>query len=292
MTTAFIRRHHFISGMPRAGSTLLAAILRQNPRFHAGMTSPVGMLFAKVVESFGAGSEFGPVVDIEQRRRFLKGLFSSYYADHPDKTVVFDTNRSWCGRIGALADLFPESRIICCVRNPAWVMDSIERIYRANPFETTRLFNDAGERDSVYSRTRALARSDRLVGFSMRVAKEALFGEFSERLLVLEYDLLVRQPAHCIEHIYRFIGEEPFPHDYDNVEYDAPEFDVSLGIPGMHKVRRKVSAQPRRTVLPPDLFQEYSATAFWNVKSGTRATVMVGEPPYKVRARPAHSLNE
>ena len=32
---------HFISGLPRSGSTLLAGILRQNPRFHAGMTSPV-----------------------------------------------------------------------------------------------------------------------------------------------------------------------------------------------------------------------------------------------------------
>jgi sulfotransferase len=36
---------HFISGLPRSGSTLLAAILRQNPRFHSGMSSPVGALF-------------------------------------------------------------------------------------------------------------------------------------------------------------------------------------------------------------------------------------------------------
>ncbi|MEG3906006.1 sulfotransferase [Microcoleus sp. B4-C5] len=33
---------HFISGLPRSGSTLLAALLRQNPRFHSAMTSPVG----------------------------------------------------------------------------------------------------------------------------------------------------------------------------------------------------------------------------------------------------------
>jgi sulfotransferase len=26
-------RFHFISGLPRSGSTLLAALLRQNPRF-------------------------------------------------------------------------------------------------------------------------------------------------------------------------------------------------------------------------------------------------------------------
>ncbi|MEG4005469.1 sulfotransferase [Microcoleus sp. Pol11C1] len=33
---------YFISGLPRSGSTLLAALLRQNPRFYSAMTSPVG----------------------------------------------------------------------------------------------------------------------------------------------------------------------------------------------------------------------------------------------------------
>ena len=33
-------QYHFISGLPRSGSTLLSAILLQNPRFHAGMSSP------------------------------------------------------------------------------------------------------------------------------------------------------------------------------------------------------------------------------------------------------------
>ena len=32
---------HFISGMPRSGSTLLCNILNQNPRFHATGTSGV-----------------------------------------------------------------------------------------------------------------------------------------------------------------------------------------------------------------------------------------------------------
>ncbi|MGI4764644.1 MAG: sulfotransferase, partial [Janthinobacterium lividum] len=32
---------HFISGLPRSGSTLLAALLRQNPTVHAHISSPV-----------------------------------------------------------------------------------------------------------------------------------------------------------------------------------------------------------------------------------------------------------
>lgn len=52
----------FISGLPRSGSTLLSAILLQNPRFHAGITSPVGTLFSSVLEQCSAGSEFGAVI--------------------------------------------------------------------------------------------------------------------------------------------------------------------------------------------------------------------------------------
>ncbi|HET9835430.1 MAG TPA: hypothetical protein VFP88_03675, partial [Rhodanobacteraceae bacterium] len=102
---------------------MLAAVLRQNPRFHAGMTSPVGSLFTGMLNQFGAGSEFGPVLERDTRRRLLRGLFDSYYADQLDKAVLFDTNRLWSARLPAVVDLFPEAKVIACVRNVAWVMD-------------------------------------------------------------------------------------------------------------------------------------------------------------------------
>ncbi len=33
-----MQQYYFISGLPRSGSTLLGAILNQNPRFKAGMS--------------------------------------------------------------------------------------------------------------------------------------------------------------------------------------------------------------------------------------------------------------
>ena len=56
MTASSPPRYHFITGLPRAGSTLLSALLLQNPRFHAGMTSPVGGLFRGMLNQLGAGS--------------------------------------------------------------------------------------------------------------------------------------------------------------------------------------------------------------------------------------------
>ena len=115
------------------------------------MTSPVGTLFRGMLNQLGAGSEFGPVVSKEQRRRLVRGLFDNYYADKVGKEVIFDTNRMWSAHMPALLDLFPQAKLIACVRNVAWVMDSLERRYRANPYEITRLFNDDVERNTVYS---------------------------------------------------------------------------------------------------------------------------------------------
>lgn len=265
---------HFISGLPRSGSTLLAALLRQNPRFHAGMTSPVGSLFSALLGQFSAGSEFGPVITQEQRKRLLAGLFSNYYAEQAGKDIVFDTNRQWCARLPALMDLFPQAKVIACVRNVAWVMDSLERLYRANPYENTKLFDDDVERNTVYSRVDTLAQRNRLVGFAWAALKESYYGEHSRSLLVVDYDLLTQAPEKVLRLVYDFIEAPWYQHDFNNVHYDAPEFDQALGLAGLHRVRPQVAAQARRTILPPDLFQQYSALSFWNDGAGSAASVI------------------
>jgi len=265
---------HFISGLPRSGSTLLAALLKQNPRFSAGMTSPVGALLSSMLNQFSAGSEFGPVIELAQRQRLLRGLFENFYEDQSDKEVIFDTNRMWCARMPAIKDLFPNAKVIACVRNVAWVMDSIERLYRANPYENTKLFNDDSERNTVYSRVETLALRNRLVGYAWTGLKEAYYGEHAQSLLLVDYDLLANAPEKCLRLVYEFLGEPWFDHDFNNVIYDAPEFDLALGLKGLHKVRAKVEVQSRPTLLPPDLFEQYSALSFWQNGAASAANVI------------------
>lgn len=265
---------HFISGLPRSGSTLLAALLLQNPRFHAGMTSPVGTLFSSLLAQFSAGSEFGPVISQEQRRRLLRGLFDNYYAEHAGKPVILDTNRVWCSKLPAVVDLFPTAKVIACVRNVAWIMDSLERLYRANPYENTKLFADDNERNTVYSRVDTLAQRGRLVGFPWAALKEAYYGEQAGSLLIVDYDLLSQVPEKVLRLVYEFIGEPWFEHDFEHVEYDAPVFDQAIGLSGLHRVRPRVALESRRTVLPPDLFEQYAKLSFWLDSTGSAARVI------------------
>ena len=131
-------KFHFISGLPRSGSTLLSALLKQNPRFHSGVTSPVAMLCGSMQRRM-SGGEFSVFFDNSRRKNMLRGVFSSYYAEATAAQVVFDTNRAWTGRAALLGDLFPESRIICCVRDLGWVIDSVERMLDKNPLQLSRI---------------------------------------------------------------------------------------------------------------------------------------------------------
>ena len=116
LTLDTARSFHFLSGLPRSGSTLTAGILRQNPQFHAGMSSPVASLFDSLIAQVSAGSELSSMVDETQRKRLLRGLFESYYSDVPEP-VIFDTNRAWTAQLPALMQLFPEAKVICLVRS-------------------------------------------------------------------------------------------------------------------------------------------------------------------------------
>lgn len=274
-------QYHFISGLPRSGSTLLAAILRQNPRFQAGMSSPVGSFVNSILSQVSAGSEFATLVDNAQRKDLLTGLFDSYYRKDSDKSVIFDTNRMWCAKLPTLLDLFPDAKVIACARNVAWVMDSIERQYRSNPYENTKLFGNNMGRSTVYQRLEGLAQHDQLVGFAWAALREAFYGEHAKSILVIDYDLLTQAPEKVIGLLYDFIGEPRFAHDFEQLAYDAPDFDLQLGLPGLHRVRPKVEFTERRTIIPPDLFEKFSKMTFWSDPSGSAANVIAPKPDTK-----------
>ena len=264
------RQFHFISGLPRSGSTLTAALLRQNPRFHAGMSSPVAGFFEGIISQVSAGSEMSTTVNQEQRGRILRGLFDSYYSDR-EEPVIFDTNRSWTSKLPALMKLFPEAKLICLVRDVAWIMDSMERQFRDNAFEDTRIFGHANQRATVYTRVESLAGANSLVGFPYQALREACYSDFADRLIIVEYDMLTQRPAEVLNLIYEFLGEEPYEHDFESVNYDAPKFDAQLGLDGLHRVHKTVKPRPRQTILPPDLFQKYAQLAFWRELQDSKA---------------------
>jgi sulfotransferase len=264
----------FIAGLPRSGSTLLATLLRQNPRFHARMSSPLARIVSAALAEMAG--EDGPLVSADRRRAVLRGLFDSYYAEERQtRRVIFDTNRGWGARLPLLADLFGEVKMICMVRDVASVMDSFEVLVRRNAMDRSALFLDERERATVYSRAEALLLPHRTIGYALASLKEAFYGEHARSVLVVEYDHLVRAPEQTLKCIYRFLGEQPFDHCFDNLQYDEPGFDAGIATPGLHYVKPSVKAAARRLVLPPDLRDRLTPLNFWRQPEQSDASLVV-----------------
>ncbi len=93
--------------------------------------------------------------------------------------------------------------------------------------------------------------------------RQACYGAQRDRLLLLQHETLTTEPAKAMQAIYTFIAEPAFEHDFSHVDYDVTEFDERAGTPGLHTVRGTVKAEPRETLLPPDLFNRFIRDAFW-----------------------------
>lgn len=258
-------RFLFISGLPRSGSTLLSALLRQNPRITAGVTSPVyGML--KALQRSMANTEYAPFLTEERRREVLRSVVNGYYKEQieaANDSIIIDTNRAWTSRLPLLKSLYPDSAVICCVRDPLWIIDSIERMLDRNPLYTSAIFRNLPA-ENIYERAKLLMNHDAgLVGFPLNSLKEAFFGPFSRQLILINYDNLASKPESTIASLYEELGEPCWNHVFDKVEYQENEFDDVLAMPGMHTVRPVVAGTGRTLRLPPDLQTEFAGLDFW-----------------------------
>lgn len=252
---------HFISGLPRAGSTLLSAVLRQNPRFHADVSSPLKGLLSTLLPALSE-QEFAPVMDDAFRLRALRGLCDAYHGGRPEP-VVFDTHRLWTSQLPLLGELFPGSRVICCVRDIGWVLDSVERMLARNPARMSAIFKFQ-RLDTVYQRVELMMNpGDGFVGLPLTSLREAWFSRHASALVVVPYSQLTQQPERTLRALYEVLQEPWFEHNFEALDFDAPERDEVVGMPGLHQVRARMQADDRAPGIPPDVFNRYAPAQFW-----------------------------
>lgn len=264
---------HFISGTPRSGSTLLSAILRQNPLLYANISSPVMAMVGGIYAALGTQHEWSTMSTDEQRAMAMRGAIEGYFHELGKDKVVIDTSRGWCAKMATIATLYPNAKVIACVREFSWIIDSFERLYQQNPLRMSKMFT-ATNGNTVYARADTLGGLQGAVGFPSHAVREAVFGPNASRLILVDYEALTRQPARTMDYLYNELRLPAFKHDFDNVEFEGgDEFDEQLGVPGLHKIRRRVEFIERPSILPPDLFERFRGGDYWRDPSFTRLGV-------------------
>lgn len=317
------RAVHFVSGLPRAGSTLLSALLSQNPALvTSGRSSPVAPMMLRVASLMAEG-DYASDFDAARRDRILHRILDGYYAglDQPgssranslhanvlhadtcdeshsprhnssscanghgdnghgdnrdrDNRIVIDTHRDWCARMGLIDAVFPDAKVICCVRDPVWILDSLERLIVRDPVLSSRLV-PLSCRATQHDRIEHMLSQDGVFGYAWRVLNEAFHGPFAHRLILVDYDYLARYPVATLDTLTRVLGLPKHPYDPHSIKTpDCATFDRNLATPELHRLRPSVALETRRSILPPAIRDKLAGTAFWRFSQATESDALV-----------------
>jgi sulfotransferase len=233
----------FLSGLPRTGSTLLTAILAQNPNIFTDGSSPVArLLFGmwRTCEVF-ANESLVRVNRTDFPDEILYEIPRLYYKNIKEKIIV-DKDRAW-GKddLGLIKYCSDEPKILIMLRPILEITESF--IY----FKT--------KNNDVLPARGILAKEDPFLA----AAENAYYAlqNVSSKFLFGTYEQLVKEPDHFLKRLYEFWDIEPFQHQYTNIINPRPENDEPFNLAGLHEIR-PILEQIKYTVKVPKNLKEYS----------------------------------
>lgn len=260
------RKYNFIAGLPRSGSTLLSSILNQNPNFSSDISDPLFDFSKSIINCANASVGVRTQVNDHKLLELIRDLFHSYYKNA--NQICFNTNRSWAAETALLKMLFPDFKMIVCMREIPWILDSFERLHRKNPLSVKPLY-DHQDLATVYQRSHALMGN--IPNINGRVQgpldnlKQAVNCDERKQILFLEYDALAQHPQQVMEIVYNFLQEPYFDHDFENVGAQYQAYDQDSKIKDLHTVKNIVKYENRTSIIPQDLFEHYKSASFWKL---------------------------
>jgi sulfotransferase len=219
-----------LSGLPRTGSTLLSAILSQNPDIHAEGNSAVCQLMWDMQQSCeGAASEQLHANNRQATQDDLVRAIPAIYYKNTTATHIVDKCRSWT--LPANMDMLRRyvtdtPKVIVLTRPVDEIVASFVRLRKDNGW-TGDLESDLWIPDSE-----PIMRS--LNGVKHAQANNT--GEF----LFIEYAQLVDDAASVIDSVYEFCEWEPFAHSFTGIENKHQENDLVYGLLGQHEIRSEI----------------------------------------------------
>ena len=273
------KKFYFMGGLPRAGSTLLSTLLNQNPRFYSGPSSPVlGAMFS-VHNNFQGNELYTGYPKPNQVNEIIGSVIRHWYSD-VEEEVIFDKNRAWTARVAFIEGYIKEeAKIIVPVRRIDEILASILTMVHRNPFQEGQpRINFVDEQLVKFNipindenRCTFLLNSSGIVYESLNAVKMGVDEGHGDKFHFVDYNDLVNNPQEELNDIYKFLGEEPFEHTFDELSNEYREDDLTTyGLSDMHEVHSKLekTSPDPSTVLPESIIKLYNENKknleFWN----------------------------
>ncbi len=253
-----MKKIHFLSGIPRSGSTVLASLLNQNPQIHASSTSALLNLLISQSNSIQENKKIYDIKDVQEINVY-KGIIKSFY-EHVSKKTILDKHRGWPNLINPLKKMGIEPKIICTNRPIPEVIASYLALLEKNPQDDIieKILNKKHIEINLQNKCAIIW--EEYVKIPHSILKNAIL-ENRENLLILDYEKIVKEPLITLKKIYDFLDIEVFDgHQFENIFNNQIEKDDGWGIKGLHQIRtnlKKIS-QPPEDLMGKDIVDYFS----------------------------------
>lgn len=267
------KTYYFIAGLPRSGSTVLSAILNQNPNFYSGPSSPIIGLMNGIEGLLQSNELFTAFPKINEGKLIISSCIDNFYSDI-GQPIVFDKNRAWTSHINYIEGYFNiQPKIICPVRNMDEILASFISMHKRNPYEVNGRINFIDEMLikadiplTDDNRCRYLVSDQGIIGQSYNSIKQCLVEGKQKYLHFVEYEDLMSNPESTLNKIYDFLEEEKYEHDYNNlVNINRENDSLTYGFEDMHKVRPRLgkTSEPPENILSQLVLERCKGSEFW-----------------------------
>ena len=258
------KKFYFISGMPRSGSTILANLLAQNPKFHATHTSGCLDVLFGIRNQWPKLVEHQAHPDQKALKRVLKSVLYAYY-DDVEKPIIFDKSRGWVAHLELLEEILGEPpKILIPVRPLPDILSSFEKLHR----ETSKVKSPPGEAENyiqfqtVEGRCAFWMQPNSPVGLALNRINDVVKRGHKDKLHFIGFQNFTNDPQSTVKEIYDFLGEQYYDHNFDHVEQVTVENDEIHGYTNLHKIEPRI--QPKLSdaekILGKELVAKYSQT--------------------------------
>ena len=257
-----------ITGLPRAGSTLLCQMLAQHPEIHCeGVTSPLCNVVLGIRRMIGKDRFFLSQLDRSFDRSYshlaggLQGFVRGWYRDCGKKLVV-DKNRAWLHAVELLLQLEPDAKLIVCLRELGQIYGSIEAQHQRTILMD---FIDELADFDRFGRAEVLFAKDRTIGAPLTSLQAVadLPKEVQSRLYMLRFEDMVERPVELMSQVFSWLGVSPLTIDPERVAtIAASESDSHYSMKYLHTQSERV-AKPHVHQIPPRIQAQIEKEYAW-----------------------------
>lgn len=247
-----MKKFYFLSGLPRSGSTLLTAILNQNPNIYSSPTSGLIEIMGATLRSW-----YEKVNEVQGRNdeelfRLLKGVMESKY-ENIDKPIIIDKSRGWPNPeiMRTMSRLLGDKmKIIATVRSVPDCATSFLRVVKPKDKEN-------------------FLKNSQLIGHLKNSYVTLLQGynKYPDSILFVDYDDLLNEPKKQMDRIHEFLEIEKFDYSFENIDGTiVKERDEEVwNIPNLHDIKPKLKRQHDEDSeeILGHLYNEFDQDKFW-----------------------------